>query len=241
VSASADDAGQPGRDLIRHVVALRAAVDHYEQAGSVSALDVAFSHAGAAVALIRGARAAEPPEMDEVRRLFTELPEFEQLVAVAVEQAARSAQEAGTRLWQSFGLTSAPPGWTGAERSRAALLVACACAPLDARGLGWLRTRLLRLAADRWAELLACELRDAKEPLWRRALGPRYASVHQRCAPRTSRRTLGLSDVLGSDPRTYDILRVRLSRWLSEGGELDRVPAELEAAFVLGRTPGRLA
>jgi hypothetical protein len=223
------------------MVALRAAVDRYEEAGSVSALDEAFSHAGAAVALVRGPRAANPPEVEEVRRLFTQLPEFDHLVAAAVDQADRSAQEAGQRLWESFGLTSPPPRWTEAERSRAALLVACACAPLDAHGLGWLRTRLLRLAADRWAELLASELREAGEPLWRRALGARYPSVHQRCAPRTSWRTLGLSAALRSDQRTYDTLRLRLSRWLADGGELERLPAELEAALVLGRTPGRLA
>jgi hypothetical protein len=236
-----DDAQVAGRELINYVEALHDAVARYEQGGLMSALDEAFSAAGGAVAMLRGPRASTPPEVAEVRRLFAQLPEFERLVSVAVAEADRSARAAGVRLWQSFALSSPPPRWSEAERARAALLVACACAPLDAHGLGWLRARLLRLASDRWAQRLASELREADEALWRRALGARYESVHRRCAPRTSWRTLGLSAVLRSDPRTLEMLRARLARWLAEGGELERLPAELEAAFVLGRTPGRLA
>jgi hypothetical protein len=236
-----DDAQLAGRELSQYVTVLRDAVDRYEQHGSLSDLDQAFSAAAGAVSLLRGPRASEPPDVAEVRQLFAQLPEFELLVSVAVREADQSARGAGARLWRSFRLSSEPPHWSVGERSRATLLVACACAPLDGHGMRWLRARLLRLASDRWADLLAGELRDADEAFWRRALGERYESVHRRCAPRTSRRALGLSAVLRSDPGTFDALRARLSRWLAEGGELERLPDELEAAFVLGRAPGRLA
>jgi hypothetical protein len=236
-----DDASLVEPQLARYVALLREAVVRYEQSGALPALDDAFSVAAAAVAMLRGPRAQQPPEVDEVRWLFAQLPDFEQLVSVAVHQADRSARDAGMRLWQAFGLRSQPPRWSEAERSRATLLVACACAPLAGHGLAWLRARLLRLASERWASLLAGELRSADEDLWRRALGERYASVHQRCAPRTTWRTRGLSTVLQSDPQMLEALRGRLERWLAAGGELERLPNELEAAFVLGRVPGRLA
>jgi hypothetical protein len=36
-------------------------------------------------------------------------------------------------------------------------------------------------------------------------------------------------------------MRRRLSRWLAAGADVDRLPSELEAAFVETRTPDRLA
>jgi hypothetical protein len=236
-----DDASLVEPQLLRYIALLREAVVRYEQGAAISALDEAFAAGAAAVALLRGPRAQQPPDVDEVRWLFAQLPDFEQLVSVAVHEADRSAHAAGVRLWQTFGLPSMPPRWTDAERSRATLLVACACAPLAGHRLAWLRARLLRLASERWAGLLAGELGRADEALWRRALGARYPSVHQRCAPRTAWRTRGLADVLQSDPRTLDALRSRLERWLAAGGELEQLPPELEAAFVLGRVPERLA
>jgi hypothetical protein len=238
----ADEAlGATPAQLNRRVTTLRAALARYERGGSTAALDEAFAAAAAAVATLRGERASEPPEVSEVRRLFAQLPEFERLVALAVAEADRSARVAGVRLWQSFGLRSASPRWSRDELGRAALLVACACAPLAGHGRGWLRDRLLKLAADRWAEQLAGELRGADEAVWRSTLGDRYESVHRRCAPRTSWRTLGLSDLLRSDQQVLDALRARLARWLAEGGELERLPAELEAAFVHRRAPVRMA
>jgi hypothetical protein len=84
-------------------------------------------------------------------------------------------------------------------------------------------------------------LREADEEWWRGALGERYESVRQRCAPRTTWRTRGLSALLSSDARTRATLQARLERWLTEGGELERLPAELEASLVQTRTPHRLA
>jgi hypothetical protein len=238
----ADDAlGATQGELSRQVVALRAAVAAYQHGGSLTELDAAFAAAAGAVAMLRGERAGQPPSVEEVSQLFAQLPEFERLVAIAVGEADRSARDAGVRLWQSFGLRTLPPRWSEEERWRAALLVACACAPLSGHGRGWLRERLLSLAAGRWAATLVAELQAADEMLWRRALGPRYESVHRRCAPRSSWRTLGLSDLVRSDSRVSDSLRQRLARWLASGGAFEQLPAELEAAFVHGRTPARLA
>lgn len=230
-----------GSELIRQVATLRTAVAAYQNGGSVAELDHAFAAAAGAVAVLRGERAGQPPSVEEVSQLFARLPEFERLVAIAVGEADRSARDAGARLWRSFGLRSEPPRWSDEERWRAALLVACACAPLSGHGRGWLRDRLLSLAAGRWAALLVRELQAADEALWRLALGSRYQSVHQRCAPRNSRRTLGLADLVRSDPRAAEALQQRLARWLAAGGAYEQLPAELEAAFVHARTPARLA
>jgi len=140
-----------------------------------------------------------------------------------------------------FELGTTPPTWNDGERSRARLLVACACAPLDEQVVGWLGPRLLRLSADRWAALLTADLRRAGEDLWRRVLGERYESVWRRCAPRGRFRTRELSYLVANDEDTAAAMRRRLSRWLSAGAALERLPSELEAAFVETRTPDRLA
>ena len=122
-------------------------------------LDNAFGAAAAAMATARGERAGELPEMRELESLFKRLPDFERLVNVAANEAEDSARIAGAELWRCFGLNSAPPRWSDGERARARLLVACACAPVDGQGAMWLRPRLLKLAADRWAALIVEELR----------------------------------------------------------------------------------
>jgi hypothetical protein len=220
---------------------LRAALDRYRQTGSPASLDVAFAAAARAVAERRGERADEPPEVTELERLFEEIPEYEELVELAVSQTERSVQAAGARLWRWFALETPPPTWNEGERSRARLLVACACAPLDEQVVGWLGPRLLKLSADRWATLLTADLRRAGEDLWRRVLGERYESVWRRCAPRGRFRTRELADLLAHDEPTALAIRRRLSRWLAAGADVDRLPSELEAAFVETRTPDRLA
>jgi hypothetical protein len=223
-----------------HVELLGHALERYEHSRSPAALDRAFGAAAAAVAGMRGSRAGEPADAVEVRRLMDELPEFDRLVSIAVREAERAAHLAAQRLWEWFGLRSAPPGWNENERSAARVVVASACAPLHGRGAAWLRPRLLRLAADRWAAALAAELRSADEGQWRRALGERY-ELRQRYAPRTRRRSGTLSQLFSKDERPVAALRKRLSRWLAEGGEFEGLPAEVEAAFVHARTPARLA
>jgi len=237
-----DSSGPPeGPVPVHPVVALQTALDRYERAGSPAALDVAFAAAARAVAERRGDRANEPPEVTELERLFDEVPDYERLVDIAVGETERSVQDAGARLWEWFGLESAPPTWNEGERSRARLLVACACAPLDEQVVRWLGPRLLRLSADRWAALLTADLRRAEEDLWRRVLGERYESVWRRCAPRGRWRTRELADLLARDDATAAAMQRRLSRWLAEGADVKRLPSELEAAFVQTRTPDRLA
>ena len=223
------------------MLALRAALDRYLQAGSPAALDAAFAAAAQAVAERRGDRANEPPDVTELERLFEEVPEYEELVDIAVDQTERSVGAAGVRLWRWFGLETTPPTWNEGERSRARLLVACACAPLDEQVVGWLGPRLLKLSADRWAALLMADLRRADEDLWRRVLAERYESVWRRCAPRGRWRTRELADLLSGDDATAAAMQRRLARWLADGAAVERLPGEVEAAFVETRTPDRLA
>jgi hypothetical protein len=230
-----------GAGEIEPVPALRAALDRYQASGSPATLDVAFGAAARAVAERRGDRAREPPNVTELEWLFEEIPEYEELVEVAVSQTERSVESAGARLWAWFALETTPPTWNDGERSRARLLVACACAPLDEQVVGWLGPRLLKLSADRWAALLTADLRRAGEDLWRRVLGERYESVWRRCAPRGRFRTRELSHLLSSYEATAEAMRRRLSRWLAAGADVERLPSELEAAFVETRTPDRLA
>ena len=228
------EAGQP-------VHALRAALDRYEKARSARTLDVAFAAAAAAVAELRGSRADVPPEVSEVQSLFERLPDYERLVEISVSETERSVEAAGARLWGWFGLAGEPPRWNEGERARARLLVACACAPLDSQVAVWLGPRLLRLAADRWAGLLVGELRRADEDLWRRVLGERYESVWRRFAPRGRWRTRELADLMAGDDDVAGTMQRQLSRWLAEGGHVERLPEQVEAAFVHSRTPDRLA
>lgn len=228
-------------DAAAPVAALQAALIRYELSASPAVLDEAFRAAAAAIAVLRGERRREPADAVQVRWLMSQLPDFEQLVSVAVGAAERSAQAAAGELWGWFGLSSVPPVWDETERSAARVLIACACAPLDARGARWLRPRLLRLAAQRWAAILIAELCAGDDELWRRALGARYESVHARYAPRSRWRTHQLSELLVSNERTVAALRDRLARWLAEGGDFQTLSGELEAAFVLTRTPVHLA
>jgi hypothetical protein len=222
------------------VLALRAALDRYETARSARALDVAFAAAAAAVAELRAERASVPPDVDELRVRVEQLPDYERLVEIAVSETERSVQAAGARLWAWFGLSTEPPRWNEGERARARLLVACACAPLDSQVAVWLGPRLLKLAADRWAGLLVGELRRADEDLWRRVLAERYESVWRRFAPRRRWRTRELADLMADDEVARGMQR-QLSRWLAEGGHVERLTDQVEAAFVHTRTPDRLA
>jgi hypothetical protein len=234
--------GPPERNQAGHpVLALRAALARYEEARSARALDSAFASAAAAVAGLRGERASVPPDVGELRILFEKLPDYERLVEIAVSETERSVQAAGERLWAWFGLSTEPPRWNEGERARARLLVACACAPLDEQVRGWLGPRLLRLAADRWAGLLVGELRRADEELWRRVLGERYESVWRRFAPRGRWRSRELADLMAGDDEVAGAMQRRLARWLAEGGHAERLPDQVEAAFVHTRTPDRLA
>ena len=122
------------------------------------------------------------------------------------------------------------------------MLFACACAaqPLSAD----LRVRvpggLRGLAAGRLARRLCEELADG-EAIWQRALGERYESVRHRYARRTAWRSRGLSELLRADEDTQHAVRARLERWLADGGSIDTLGSELEAALVHERTPAKFA
>ena len=79
------------------------------------------------------------------------------------------------------------------------------------------------------------------EGLWRRVLSDRYESVWRRCAPRGRFRTRELADLMARNDAVAGALQRRLARWLAEGAQVERLPAEVEAAFVQSRTPDRLA
>jgi hypothetical protein len=227
--------------LATDLALLQAAVTRFEQSGASDALDAAFVAAGEVVARARGARADLPADANEARELLARLPELERFVEVAVMEAGRAADGAAERLWRELDLRSPPPCWEEDERSGARVLVACACSPFQRRGPGWLVPRLLRLAAGRWATLLAAELRRSDERQWEHALGGRYASVRRRYAPRTKWRTGGVAEVVASDERTVEALRTRLARWLARGPDPATIAEELEAAIVSTRTPARMA
>ncbi|HET7051770.1 MAG TPA: hypothetical protein VFI54_26100 [Solirubrobacteraceae bacterium] len=221
--------------------ALRVALARYETTGAPAMLDQAFVAAAAAVAALRGERAAEPADVEELRGLVEQLPEFRELVGTVVGEAERWAHAGAAELWSWFGLTTEAPGWSDAEQSGARLLVARACAPLEADGVDWLRARMLRLAAERWAAQLTGELCESDEDLWRRVFGERYDLIRTRYAPRTAWRKRELSKVLATDASTVDAIRRRLAAWFVQSRDLEHLPTELEAAFVETRTPSRLA
>jgi hypothetical protein len=223
------------------IAALRVALARYETTGAPAMLDQAFVAAAAAVAALRGERATEPADVQELRDLVERLPEFRELVGTVVGEAERRAHAGAAELWGWFGLATEAPGWNDAEQSGARLLVARACAPLAPDGVEWLRTRMLRLAAERWAAQLTEELRQSGEDLWRRVFGERYDLLRNRYAPRTAWRKRELSAVLATDATTVDAIRRRLATWFEQSRDLARLPTELEAAFVETRTPARLA
>ena len=228
-------------ELTGGLAELRTAVTELEQTGSADALDAAFAAAGEAVRQARGVRANEPADATEARALLSRLPELEQFATAAVSVAGDATDLAAARLWDGLGLASRPPRWDADERAGARILIACACAPYERRGAAWLVPRLLRLAAPRWAARLAEDLCRSDESHWEHALGARYASVRQRYAPRTKRRTGGVAEVVAGDERTLDALRNRLAPWLAVGPDPSTIAEEIEAAIVSTRTPSRLA
>ena len=161
--------------------ALRVALARYETTRSPAMLDQAFVAAAAAVAVVRGERAAEPADVEELRALIEKLPEFGELVGTVVGEA------------------------------------------------------------ERWAAQLTEELCHRDEGLWRRVFGERYDLMRTRYAPRTAWRKRELSTVLATDSSTVDALRRRLAAWFVQSRDLERLPTELEAAFIETRTPARLA
>jgi hypothetical protein len=214
-----------------YLAALRVALDRYAFTGDPSTLDQAFAAAAAAIAVLRGHRANERCGATEARTMMSMLPELDRLASVAVREAERSLHARACALWERLGLRSPAPTWYEIERSEARVLIVAACAPLDGRSPMRLGSGLIALASQRWAALLAAQLRAGDEELWRAALADRYPAVRRRYAPRTKWRTHGLSEGVASDRPLAQALHSRLSRWLADGLDFSRFPAELEAAF----------
>ena len=204
------------------------------------ALETAFAAAGALLATVASVRPGERPDLAEMRRLADALPEFGSFLSCAADEAGQVVAAGTAALWRALDLTSPPPAWTPGEHEAARMLFACALAPFQDASPARLQTGLRSLAAARIAEALATALTAAEEP-WASALGGRYASVRHRCAPRTTWRSRGLSDLLSVDPSSRQAVAARLEQWLIAGGDRAGLAGELEAALVHARTPARFA
>jgi hypothetical protein len=208
--------------------------------GSPDGLESAFAAAGAVVASVASVGPGGRPDLDEMRRLAEAIPEFGAFLSCAADEAARIMAAGTAGVWRALGLTSPPPAWTAGEHDAARMLFACALAPSREADPARLRTGLRSLAAARVARALAAELTTAEQP-WVSVLGDRYGSVRHRCAPRTTWRSRGLSDLLRVDETSRRAVAARLEQWLIGGGHLDGLADELEAALVHARTPARFA
>jgi hypothetical protein len=219
---------------------LRDALARIGAGAQADGLQSAFAAAGALVASVTSVRSTGRPDLEEMRRLATALPEFGAFLSCAADEADRIVAAGTAVLWRALGLRSAPPVWTPEERDAARMLFACACVPVQETNPARLRGGLRSLAAGRIAQRLAAEL-SAGEEVWVIALSERYDSVRHRCAPRTTWRSRGLSDLLRADETSRRAVALRLEHWLAAGGDMVALPAELEAALVHARTPARFA
>jgi len=219
---------------------LRDALARYRARSAPAELEGGFAAATAIVSALNGPRGSARADLEEMRALARALPEFGELLSSAAGEAQRLVFAGTAELWGALGLRSATPAWTSAEWETARMVFACACTPAAQTNPARLQAGLRSLAAARFAELLGQELADSEEA-WTRALADRYESVRHRCAPRTARRSRGLSELLRSDERARQAVVARLERWLTAGARLGALADELEAAVVHARTPARLA
>lgn len=219
---------------------LREALARYRARSVPAELEGGFAAATAIVTTLSRSAGSARADLEEMRGLARALPEFGELLSSAAGEAERLVFAGTAELWSALGLRSAAPGWTSAEWETARMVFACACTPAAQTNRARLQTGLRSLAAGRFAELLGQELADGEEA-WIRALGDRYESLRHRCAPRTTWRSRGLSDLLLADESARLAVVTRLERWLAGGARLRALADELEAAVVHARTPARLA
>jgi hypothetical protein len=219
---------------------LREALARYRARSAPAELEGGFAAATAIVSSLNGTAGSARADLEEMRALSRALPEFGELLSSAAGEAERLVFAGTAQLWGALGLRSAAPAWTSAEWETARMVFACACTPAAQSNPARLQAGLRSLAAARFAELLAQELAESEEA-WTRALAGRYESVRHRCAPRTTWRSRGLSELLGADEGARQAVVLRLERWLAAGARLGALADELEAAVVHARTPARLA
>jgi hypothetical protein len=223
-----------------YVRALRGSLARYRGSSQLRDLEGAFVAAGALVAAVSDRGPSSRPDLGELRRLARALPEFGELLSSAAGEAEQVVCTGTAGIWRMLGLSTAALSWTAAERGAAEMVFACACAPAQHRDPARLQSGLRALAAGRFAMLLCADLAES-EDAWVRALGDRYDSVRHRCAPRTSRRSRGLSELLRADGAALNAVAARLERWMVDGGVLPALAGELEAAVVHVRTPPKFA
>lgn len=224
---------------VAHVHRLRVALISYGRRGGPGDMETAFAAARGLVAA-SGAPAGDRPDLETLRRLASAVPEFDAFLSAAADEADRLVRTAAESLWTQLGLHSGAPRWNAAERETARMLFACACAPGHQDNPARLRSGLRTVGSGRFAARLSAELAAREEP-WMHALGERYRSVRHRCAPRTTWRSRGLSELVRGDERARVAVTTRLERWLAGGGAAASLGAELEAALVHARTPPRFA
>jgi hypothetical protein len=222
-----------------HLQQLRAALTRYHALDAAPELVGAFAAATAMVGTMV-VHSGRRPDLEQMRRLVTTVPDFGELVSCAADEAERAVCAGTASLWRSLGLRSTAPTWSLAERDAAKMVFACACAPTTHSNPARLQGGLRALAAPRFAALLCRELAESEEA-WTRALGERYESVRHRCARRTTWRSLGLSELVRGDDVSRRAVATRLERWMANGGLLPALAGELEAAIVHARTPARFA
>jgi hypothetical protein len=243
-SATVDPA--PARDLqippqaAPYRRALRDALGRYRGGSQLRDLEGAFVAAGGLVSTISERAPGDRPDLEELRHLALALPEFGELLSSAAGAAEQVVCAGTAGIWHMLGLSTAALSWTSTEREAARMVFACACVPAPLRDAARTQSGLRALAAGRFARLLCAELADS-EDAWVRALGDRYDSVRHRCAPRTSRRSRGLSELLRADDAARHAVATRLERWMADGGVLPALAGELEAAVVHARTPAKFA
>jgi hypothetical protein len=234
----------PGLPLPARValIQLRDALLHYQAQRQPADLERAFAAATATVSFLQVPSDGGRPDLEEMRRLASALPEFGVFLSTAAGEAERAVCAGSGGLWRALGLRSAAPRWTPAERDAARMVFACACVPApDANAnAGRLQASLRRIAAGRFAQLLCTEFAGS-EDVWVRAFGDRYTSIRHRCARRTTWKSRGLSELLRTDEITRRAVSARLERWMAGGGQLAGLAGELEAALVHARTPPRFA
>jgi hypothetical protein len=219
---------------------LQGALRSYRSSGRQVELEAGFVAASALVAELGPPSHGQRPELEQMRRLAREVPEFGELLSAAAGEAESAVRSGIGRLWEALGLRSPSPCWTPAELEAARMVFACACGPEATSGGERLQTSLRQVAANRFAGLLCMELTTGEQP-WLRALADRYGSVRHRYARRTPWRSRGLAELIRSDETARLAVAKRLERWIAAGGQPATLAGELEAALVHCRTPSHFA
>jgi hypothetical protein len=231
--------GLPSR-VLPDIILMRDSVRRFRAHGDPRELERAFAFATVVVAALHGDVVPDRPDLDELRWLSATVPEFAELLAAAADEAEHAVTVGAHELWRVLGLRSEPPSWSPSEREAAKMVFACACSPSRESTVHRLQSSLRRVAAGRFAQLLCGELAN-QEDAWVRVLDDAYGPVRHRCAHRTKWRSRPLAELVRTDDNVRGELKLRLERWIADGGGLAELRAVLEAALAHAGTPARFA